>query len=351
MKYIINYDESNLITKIKTLCSILIIFIHIQYSKVIFYNYNNLIFDFIEGIFEFFISEIIARSAVPLFFIISGMLLFNKEFDFYTNLKKKIKSLLIPYIFFNLLWLIVFFVSQKIPGLSSMFNNPDNDFSNFTFFSYIDCFLAIKRTSPLVYPLWFIKDLFLLNVLAKLIKYLIDKSEFIYFVVLLILWMFNIDCSIIHVQSILFFSLGYFLVKNNYHLNKINLSNKQIIPYIILSVIYIVLIAFLKNEIIPIKNVIVLYGILVLITVSQKINFNSSISKILSQNAFFIFMFHEWNLYFLKKLGYIILGETYYTKFILYITIPFIIIILGNFIAEFSKKYCNNFYRIIVGNR
>ena len=77
---------------------------------------------------EYF-SQSLARVAVPLFFVISGYLLFQgyePRFDVY---KKKIASriytLLVPFVFWNIATLLFFASIQNIPVFSSHVSSPD----------------------------------------------------------------------------------------------------------------------------------------------------------------------------------------------------------------------------------
>lgn len=54
----------------------------------------------------------ICRVAVDGFFFISGLLLFAKEFTWLGNLRKKAKSILVPYLLINSFWII--FLEQSI---------------------------------------------------------------------------------------------------------------------------------------------------------------------------------------------------------------------------------------------
>ena len=93
-------------------------------------------------IFEIFLSRIIARTAVPLFFIISSILLYNSyhKYSYKENLIKKLSTLVIPYIFWNCFWIIVFFIGQNISILSSFFSNPEKIIKEFDYQKWVTCF-------------------------------------------------------------------------------------------------------------------------------------------------------------------------------------------------------------------
>ena len=75
---------------------------------------------------QILICDILSQVAVPLFFIISGYLFFIKFrsglIPYLKTLRKKIFSLLIPYLLFNILTLAAFLIFQSIPQTSVLFN-------------------------------------------------------------------------------------------------------------------------------------------------------------------------------------------------------------------------------------
>ena len=67
---------------------------------------------------KFIISNVIARIAVLLFFVCSGFLFFFKteEFSLHTylsKLKKRVKTLLIPYLIWNTLFIVAFNIREN----------------------------------------------------------------------------------------------------------------------------------------------------------------------------------------------------------------------------------------------
>jgi fucose 4-O-acetylase-like acetyltransferase len=171
---------------------------------------------YIEKI-RYLLSEIISRIAVPLYFLISGFLLYGKESKFIIVLKKKSKTILLPYIIWNLIHLSVFIIGQNLPFTKIYFGNPINDVNKFGILDWIDIFGGkfTGRPSPINVPLWFLRDLFILNMLFLLIKKFIDKLPLLAFISFFILWIGNINIYIVSPEALLFFSLGYYIVKYN----------------------------------------------------------------------------------------------------------------------------------------
>ncbi len=77
-------------------------------------NQNNVISEFIRNL----ISQEIARIAVPIFFLMSGYLFFagfvwSKE-NYLDKVKSRIKTLLIPFLFWNIATLLLIALGQSL---------------------------------------------------------------------------------------------------------------------------------------------------------------------------------------------------------------------------------------------
>ena len=74
---------------------------------------------------EFLLSEIIACIAVPLFFLISGFLFFYRlqgfnQAKYFEKIKKRFKTLFIPYLFWSVFAILITFIVQySVPSLLS----------------------------------------------------------------------------------------------------------------------------------------------------------------------------------------------------------------------------------------
>lgn len=99
---------------------------------------------------------------MPLFFFISGYLFLNKKYEFNDFIKRKFKSLLIPYFLFASISLVIGIFLRII---------AINDFK-----SIISNFLFLEGTVGWNSPIWFLIVLFLCEILYYLISYKLDKK-------------------------------------------------------------------------------------------------------------------------------------------------------------------------------
>ncbi|OAV72977.1 glucans biosynthesis protein [Bacteroidales bacterium Barb7] len=133
-------------------------------------------------------SHILGSVAVPLFFFISGFLFFrNTGFDkqcYVKKLNNRAKSLLVPYLFWNISTLIFFFTITDTP-LLNVFSGTSPKFS----LQYISGALFQSR-EMLAYQFWFVRNLIVVVILSPVI-YLYVKKFDIYGILLLgVLWFF-----------------------------------------------------------------------------------------------------------------------------------------------------------------
>ena len=121
--------------------------------------------DFIRDL----VSQGIARVAVPLFFLMSGYLFFlgfQWSIGAYKEkLISRVNSLLVPFIFWNVLTLFLVFVAQSIPATQNYFSGNNPMISTFSAYDYINALLGIDR-NPISYQFWFIRDLMFLIILV-----------------------------------------------------------------------------------------------------------------------------------------------------------------------------------------
>lgn len=160
-----------------------------------------------------FFSSRLAGVAVPLFFAISGYLFFVCGFSkdvFIAKLKRRVKSLLIPY----LLWNIIALVLLAVPHVKSY----EFTFGN-VLISLWDCnysFVHAASHSPIDFPLWYVRDLMVCNLAAPVVYWGIKYLEWTLPAALVALWICGVECPIagISVISFAFYSLGAYMAIN-----------------------------------------------------------------------------------------------------------------------------------------
>lgn len=228
-----------------------------------------------------------------MFLLISGYLFFpSKEIvwgkDYYlSKLKRRIQSLLIPYLIWNL-------IAYLLYAIDNGFNIVD----------FLQSFWVIDLpgrvgTSPIDGPLWYVRNLMILMLVSPFIYWIIKHKVLVLF--LLLLWYtgippFNKGIFI----ALTFFSLGGWLRYESYGVEKIH-------GYWFYFVFAIALIAlpFISKFFFPyVQRIMILTGMLFLLSISRRIpKANNNIYKMLASATFFIYCCHDILLTFLKPIA------------------------------------------------
>lgn len=204
------YSES--INMLRFPLAILVVFVHgfgadIDVSELHASGLTGLaVYDYIR----LFFSVVIARSAVPIFFIISGYLLFRKVEEYSKQvyvgkLKKRWHSLVIPYLSWNML--IVFWsLAFKLGGIL-LHGKPWSGFGDYFLQNgYLhmlwDSSVWDERTTwlgvethnsgPVLLPFWYMRDLIMMVVLSPAFFWLIKKLRFFFILLLMAVYAFDI---------------------------------------------------------------------------------------------------------------------------------------------------------------
>ncbi len=158
--------------KIKLLSLISIILVLYIHSG--FHDYPNEI----QGMpFNFklqdFISGKIGRCAVPLFYAISGYLFFlnlNNKNILWAKIKKRIMTLVVPYIIAALFFPCFYIIVSLIPSTARFFNSES--ISTIFNLPVWNIFQSIFY-DPLAFHLWFLRDLIIIVALSPHLFYII----------------------------------------------------------------------------------------------------------------------------------------------------------------------------------
>ena len=155
------------------------------------------------------VSQTLVKVAVPVFFIMSGYLFFANvdKWDVVTYKKKllrRIKTLLIPYLIWNLLMA----VKLKTFSISMFWAYWDPAGKQIDWFGHEQL-----MTAPANMPLWFLRDLMVVSLFTPIIYILVRKLGYWLMVVLTMLYLSGVYAFIpgLSAYAVFFFTLGAFL--------------------------------------------------------------------------------------------------------------------------------------------
>lgn len=184
---------SKTITFLRFPLIVAVIFIHTNLSGVVI---NGALLEdgaqfHIYRLVHYIIKEDLSRTAVPLFFFFSGFLFFyHSDFSFWVygqKLKKRVRTLLIPYIFWNIVVLLFTLLSQLF--LSSMTSGRSRLIADYTWLDWLNLFWSHWDEMPICYQLWFIRDLMIVIIFTPILYYAIKYGKIVTLLILGGLWL------------------------------------------------------------------------------------------------------------------------------------------------------------------
>lgn len=187
----------------------LVVCVHADFTKKFSYagEQVNCAYDIGYHIVNF-VSHTFADIAVPLFYLISGMLCFYsiKKHGYRNLLEKKSTTLLLPYITWNLIFFIAFYLDK---GYTTY------EFIKGFWFSPKGGAITGVLTQPWDGPLWFLRDLMVVFLLTPIIIFLLRKVGFLFIFAVYFLYATKITPWYIFpgfsITCLLMFSLGIYL--------------------------------------------------------------------------------------------------------------------------------------------
>lgn len=353
--YKLSKEESNKINLLKIIFIVLVVYQH-AYDTSINFTDGEIIYNFPDWLssLEYMISMIIGKCGVPGFFFLSSILLYRKKFVWVQNIKKKVQSLIVPYVLVNSFWIIFFVIMQQIPQLSPFFSNPDNIVKNWGVYGWSNAYLGVSGF-PFLIPLWFMRDLFVLNLLSKVIKSVIDKFPRVTLTLLILLWVSGVPTGILFLnhQALTFWGLGYLVVKYDIHLTKI----KEFKYYpVMLFYAGLTVLDLLTNNMsfnVVIHQICLLMGVYQWILLASR-DWNKRIENYLyklSKYSIGIYLFHEMNLNIVKKVAVRYLPDWPIFFLFEYALIPILIIVCCIVFCKLFHNVWPKGYLLVSGNR
>ena len=343
----IEKEISNKFKVLSVLAILLVVIIHS--NNVIPIENDNYTFATFNYNFQNLLTQGIARIAVPIFFIISGYYFFERinKNDFKTLAKKKIFTLVIPYIFWNFVVLsLYFFIDYSYLPKTNITNN-------ITLLQYI----KMITIQPINGPLWFIRDLLFLMILGPIINFVL-KGKYIkeFMFILFFLWILNLgEGTGQKAEPLFFFSLGGFIAFSNKKYLFIGNNTLKFLIFILYFILLGIHTKYLNYynyfEFVLLHKLIILLGIFTFWFLIDFLKTGKEKILLLSKYSFLIYVIHYALVYIIKEIMINLLGKYEYVNFISFIITTPIIILISILFFYILKKYSPNFMNLILGNR
>lgn len=305
-------------------------------------------------IFQECISNIIARCGVPLFFLISSILFFSKEQKYINVIKKKTKTILIPYLFWNTFWIVIWIILQQSTFAEAFFSGTNRRIIDRNIVEWLELYgLGLKYPLlPQDYPLWFMRDLYVMFLISPIIKRVITKvPKFSLLLGIILLFMPDLYWF---KTAFAWFLIGGAIVKLDIHMTVFDRTSFGIISmfYAISLTVTTIITVFYNTTFI--NTLFVLVGICFWTRASKVISESVKCRTLimnLSSYTMIIYVFHELTLSSIKKVLLKVLPCTDLFILLEYILLPFFIMIICIILGKVMYKYLPKLYAITTGGR
>jgi len=308
----------------------------------------------------YLIFWIFASSAVPLFYTFSGFLFFYKVKDFNKNvyfkkLKKRVDTLLVPYVFWNLLVLLFFYLLQTF--FPSMTSGDIKPIAEYSALDWLNSLWSIHGGQfPMCYQLWFIRDLIVIVIFSPIIYLLVKYGKVLTLLVTGSLWILNL-CPVapgFNMLTITFFTFGAYL-----SINKINFvvwAESLLKYWVVVYLGFIIVLMFNQytSWSYDVINASAYFGVFLMIGAAAFFMRKGVIKEnmFFANSSFFVYAYHGLFLAFITKvLVFVLRPNTDFKVLALYFLCVITTVGVGIAIYWLLNKLLPRFTGIITGNR
>lgn len=307
-----------------------------------------------------FVSGMMGRCAVPLFYVISGYLFFLKVPEgmksIYGKMRKRVGTLVVPYIIGCLFFVGFGVLMAVLPGVSKYMNSSLMPF----FFKPIGEFLRsifydAGNGTPCAFQLWFLRDLILIVATSPLWYLCLKHLKWGFVAVVFVLT--YLDVPHVPFYSLFWFVLGGQLTKAKIEMGGVSGRIKVAIfgLFLIISIVQLLSPDMLEWNLLRIPIIMLgIIGIWGLYDAFVEKKFCLSHHKwlgIACQFTFFIYLFHEPTLNIVRKLIVVMLSKNELGYLTSYLLSPWIFTVCAVFAGLLFRKYLPRVYNVCTGGR
>lgn len=331
---------SDKLTVLYTLLIVMVVYIHSYYLEGEQYQSTLFLQKFIGSL---------CRVANCLFFCLSGYL-FARSIgnikDVFAKQRKRFRTLIPPYILWNVIFVLWYVVLYVTPGVDRWVNS---DIIPTIMQQPIGQTLKYLFIGPAAFQLWFLRDLIVFVVLTPVLWWITDRIGV--FAILIAL------ASIFIYPWLVYFWLGIIVASMRWNIDNYSPQFKTF--GMICGLIYIgssVTIGcgvHFYNALLTLTNICGLAFLWVIYDVLSKRQIVSTkgIWRHICGYSFFIYCFHEPAFNIIKKIPIAFLGDAPATLTVFYLINPWIMIVVAIIVARLINKITPKTYKILTGGR
>lgn len=348
-------NNSKIVSVLRFPLTVGVVFIH----SVSFTQGQYLVYDFLYTS----ITKMLCGICVPLFFFFSGYFFFQNvnAFDLATyksKIKKRVRTLLIPYIFWNLFVVAIIGIGQLL--IPSLFSGAFKSVAEFDVNDWLSIFYcSLGSNKPIAFQLWFLRDLIIMSLLTPLFYYLCRYLRFWWLIILMILCVLGAPSL---APGLSFVSLFYYCAGCWFGINRMTFSFKAhkwrwmfILFYVALFVIELFFkmagYAWVKY----IHGLTIIVGCISILQLASLYvepcdAFKSRFKKSIGNSSFFIYCYHGIFSLFIGKVANNYVNNDS-EAVLCYFGIVVILVVLGVVAFNCFSKVLPRFTSIVTGSR
>ncbi len=296
-----------------------------------------------------FIGSGVCRVANCLFFCISGYLFarnINSIKDVLDKQKKRLKTLALPYVLWNLIFVLWYVALENIPIVNDFCNSSgtlEKYLSQPFIKSLSDLFIA-----PAAFQLWFVRDLLVMLLISPIIWWISHK----YWIVALIIALGSVAIY----PWMIYFWLGIIVAVQKWDVESYphSLWGSIISGIVFLGYAVYLALGYKGPNLVEVS--INLIGIYLIwygydLIVKGKNIANKGLWKYVCGYSFFIYCFHEPTFNIIKKLALYIGGANESALILAYLINPLIMVAVSICVAKILQHISPRTYKLLTGGR
>lgn len=341
---LISQYNSSKITVLNSLLIMMVLYIHSYYLEGEQYQGALAVQRLLSG-------NAICGTANRLFFFISGMLFFNgitKAADCLGKMRKRVRTLLVPYLIWNVIFVLWYVVLHFVPGVKSFVNSDMT-----SQFSSLWQGIYTLWIMPASFPLWFLRDLICMVALSPIIWLYIKHFKLVGVILFMLI-------SLFYPNSATFFVLGA-AVTMLWNLEKLQHMLSKPVVYCSIAVfmagcLYVCLqpasyeVPRVLDFVLAFSGMIATWRGYDMIARGRCLAPSSAWAKLMGY-SFFIYLFHEPTFNIIKKLPIRLLGDSEPVVIAFFLINPIIMALVAIGVAKCLQKLMPKIYSILVGGR
>ena len=329
---------------------------------------------------NYFIDGFLRGQSVPIYFFISGYVFFlgvelTRE-KYAKKLRNRVKTLLIPYVIWNVVALLMALL-RKLPFLSSIFPNAHKAQLDFSLSAILETFWDNSKgiwieplssvdsvgakTYPVDVPLWFVRDLMIVVLCAPLLYWVLKRTRHWFVLFLGVLWFIFAHYETLGrtnqlLIAFFFFSWGaYMSVNKKDMIREFNRFFKpSMVGYPLLGLLYVVSVHCCPDLTATVKSLNVLVGLFFAYNMASWLLAHKvcKVSPFLASASFFIYVTHTLVCVDLLKALFLLFHPTGDLGMFLIYTLT-VIITVGMLLLTFylMRRYTPGLLKVIAGRK